>query len=168
MWELYAFWAWIPGFLAAARTAHHASPQAARVWGGAVIALGGVGAIWAGLVADRVGRARVARRALLVSGACCLISPLLFTLPLGAMLLIAAVWGVAVIADSAQFSAMVTEFAPPHAVGTALGLQTSLGFLLSIATIQLVPILAGAIGWQWAMVVLVLGPAAALRALRGL
>jgi hypothetical protein len=78
------------------------------------------------------------------------------------------VWGVAVIADSAQFSAMVSEFAPPHAVGTALTLQTSLGFLLSIATIQLVPVLAALVGWQWSMLLLALGPVAGVRALRGL
>ena len=72
------------------------------------------------------------------------------------------------IADSAQFSALVTEQAPPHAVGTALTLQTSLGFLLTAASIQLVPIIAGGTGWRWAMVVLALGPAAALICIRGL
>jgi hypothetical protein len=84
------------------------------------------------------------------------------------VLVIALLWGVAVIADSAQFSALVTEHAPPHAVGTALTLQTSLGFLLTVASIQLVPAIAGALGWRWAMVILSLGPVAGLASLRGL
>lgn len=168
MWELYAFWAWLPGFLAALLAARDAAPESARVWGGGMIALGGAGAIWAGWAADRIGRARVTRVALVISGACCVISPLLFAMPLWLVLTITAVWGVAVIADSAQFSAMVSEFAPPHAVGTALTLQTSLGFLLSIATIQLVPVLAALVGWQWSMLILALGPVAGVRALRGL
>ncbi len=72
------------------------------------------------------------------------------------------------IADSAQFSALVTEHAPPHAVGTALTLQTSLGFLLTIGSIQLLPVLAGAVGWRWTMMVLALGPVAGLCAVRGM
>ena len=72
------------------------------------------------------------------------------------------------VADSAQFSAMVSEAAPPHAVGTALTLQTSLGFLLTMATIQLVPVLVDAVGWRLAFVVLALGPAAGIAAIRRL
>jgi hypothetical protein len=106
--------------------------------------------------------------ALVTSGACCAASPLLFVAPPAVLFAVALVWGVAVIADSAQFSAMVSEAAPPHAVGTALTLQTSLGFLLTIATIQLVPWLGGVLGWQWAMVVLALGPVAGLWAMRRL
>ncbi|HRP09166.1 MAG TPA: hypothetical protein PLL69_11840, partial [Gemmatimonadales bacterium] len=136
--------------------------------GGLVVALGALGAVWGGLAADRIGRPRVTRLALMVSGACCLLSPLIFVAPRWLLLSVVIVWGMAVIADSAQFSAMVTEFAPPHAVGTALTLQTSLGFLLSIATIQMVPWLAELVGWQWAMAVLALGPMAGLRALRSL
>ncbi len=120
------------------------------------------------MAADRFGRPRITRVALVISGACCLISPLLFRLPFWALVAVGLVWGVAVIADSAQFSAMVTEFAPPHAVGTALTLQTSIGFLLTIASIQAVPVIVGWIGWQWAMVFLGLGPAAGLWAMRRL
>jgi MFS family permease len=78
---------------------------------------------------------------------------------------VAMVWGLAVVADSAQFSALVTELAPPHAVGTALTLQTSLGFLLTMVSIQLVPRLAGALGWRWAFVVLAGGPALGILAM---
>ncbi len=76
--------------------------------------------------------------------------------------MVALVWGTSVIADSAQFSVLVTESVPPHAVGTALTLQTSLGFLLTAASIQLVPPLAATLGWRWAFPVLALGPAAGL------
>jgi sugar phosphate permease len=78
------------------------------------------------------------------------------------------VWGFFVVADSAQFSTLVTEVAPGHAVGTALTLQTSLGFLLTVATIQLVPVIVGAAGWRWAFPVLALGPAAGIAAIRRL
>src|SRR5262249_32859489 len=74
-------------------------------------------------------------------------------------------WGFMVVADSAQFSALVTEVAPPHAVGTALTLQTALGFLLTLATIQLVPVLVQAAGWRWAFPVLALGPLAGITAI---
>lgn len=168
MWELYAFWAWIPGFLGAALDARGATASQAPLWGFAVVAVGAVGALAGGLAADRWGRPRITRLALVVSGACCLASPLLFLAPPAVLLAIALVWGIAVIADSAQFSAMVSESAPPHAVGTALTLQTSLGFLLTVATIQGVPWIAGLVGWQWAMVGLTLGPLAGLWAMRRL
>lgn len=168
MWELYAFWAWIPGFLGAALAPAGEPATKASLWGFAAVAIGAVGAIAGGLAADRWGRPRITRLALVASGLCCLLSPLLFHAPRAILLAVALLWGIAVIADSAQFSAMVTESAPPHAVGTALTLQTSLGFLLTIATIQLVPWVAGALGWQWSMVALALGPAAGLWAMRRL
>ncbi len=166
MWELYAFWAWIPGFLAAAYTAHGRPGGPAELWAFAVVAIGALGAVWGGVAADRIGRATVVRRAMLVSGGCALLSPLLYNAPMELLLAVALLWGVAVIADSAQFSALVTEHAPPHAVGTALTLQTSLGFLLTIATIQGVPAIASAVGWRWAFLVLALGPLAGLWAVR--
>lgn len=175
MWELYAFWAWIPTFLAASFAAQAAgrSPPAsppdvatAGVWPFACIAIGALGCVWGGRTADRIGRVPVVRTALLVSGACCVLSALAFGGPRWLVLGICLVWGIAVVADSAQFSAMVTEIAPSHAVGTALTLQTSLGFLLTVGSIQLVPILGAAIGWRWALVVLSLGPVAGLWSVR--
>jgi MFS family permease len=168
MWELYAFWAWIPGFLAASLAAQGKIEAMAKFWAFVMVAVGAAGAVWGGLAADRIGRPRVTRIALVVSGACCILSPLFFQAPFWMLVVFGMVWGVAVIADSAQFSAMVSEFAPPHAVGTALTLQTSIGFLLTIATIQGVPMLAEAVGWQWAMAVLGLGPAAGIWAMRRL
>jgi MFS family permease len=163
MWELYAFWAWIPAFLAASAQATGAEAPIS-LWAFATVAIGAAGCIWGGWAADRVGRPRVVRIALWVSGSCCLLSALLFNAPFWMVVLLSLVWGVAVIADSAQFSALVTENAPPHAVGTALTLQTSVGFLLTIASIQLLPVIANAVGWRWTMVVLALGPAAGLAA----
>ena len=167
MWELYAFWAWLPAFLAAsfARSGTHAAPG---VWPFACVAIGAAGCVAGGLAADRIGRARVVRAALLASGACCVASAVLFGGPDWLVVLACLVWGVAVIADSAQFSALITELAPPHAVGTALTLQTSIGFLLTIASIQLLPVIAAHTGWRWAMVVLVLGPVAGTASVRRL
>jgi MFS family permease len=168
MWELYAFWAWIPGFLGASLAERGQLVAMAKLWGFVIVAIGAVGAVWGGLAADRYGRPRVTRIALVVSGACCLASPILFHAPFGILVAFGMLWGMAVIADSAQFSAMVSEFAPAHAVGTALTLQTSLGFLLTILTIQGVPMMAGAVGWQWAMFLLGLGPMAGIWAMRRL
>jgi MFS family permease len=172
MWELYAFWAWIPTFLAASFAAHAArhglSGADAGFWPFACVAIGALGCLWGGRASDRIGRAPVVRLALVASGASCIVSALVFGGPDWLVLAVCLVWGVAVIADSAQFSALVTEHAPPHAVGTALTLQTSLGFLLTAASIQLVPLIAGATGWRSAMVVLALGPAAALYCIRKL
>ena len=171
MWELYALWTWIPGFLAASFAAD-SGPKAthghAALWSSAVIGIGALGAIAGGWAADRVGRPRVVRLALLGSGACALASPWLFGAPRWLLLAVCLFWGIAVIADSAQFSALVTEAAPPHAVGTALTLQTSLGFLLTIGSIQLVPRLAATWGWRWAMVTLTIGPLLGLLSTRRL
>ena len=175
MWELYAFWAWIPTFLAASFAAQAASRAqigsslavaTAGAWPFACVAIGAVGCIWGGRAADRIGRVPVVRTALLVSGACCIVSALAFGGPRWLIVCIGLIWGIAVIADSAQFSALVTEIAPPHAVGTALTLQTSLGFLLTVGSIQLVPIVAGAVSWRWALAILSLGPVAGLLSVR--
>ncbi len=167
MWELYAFWTWVPAFLAALLAARR-SDAAVGLWPFWILTVGALGAVLGGASADRVGRVRVVRRALGVSAACCLVSPWLFAAPLVVVYLVLLIWGVAVITDSAQFSALVTEHARPDAVGTALTMQTSLGFLLSIVTIQLVPLVAGWLGWRWAMLALAAGPLAGLAAVRRL
>ena len=105
------------------------------------------------------------------SGGCALLIGATFGRSLWLLVPVALVWGFFVIADSAQFSVMVTESVPPHAVGTALTLQTSLGFLLTAGVIQLVPLLEARVGWPWAFTVLAAGPVvgiASIRALRGL
>jgi MFS family permease len=164
MAELYAYWTWIPAFLAASalRDAHaltaSASP-AIHVLAFAVIAVGGVGCVWGGLVADRIGRVPLVFRALAVSTACCAGVGLAFGQSLWVLAPVALVWGFFIIADSAQFSVLVTESVEPHAVGTAITLQVSLGFLLTTGTIQLVPVVVRALGWPWVFALLAAGPA---------
>ena len=132
------------------------------------LATGGVGCVWGGLVADRRGRAWLVSVAMAASGSCALLIGLTFGGSLWLLVPVALAWGVFVIADSAQFSVLVTESVPPHAVGTALTLQTSLGFLLTAVTIQLVPPVVALVGWRWAFSFLALGPAAGIWSIRRL
>jgi MFS family permease len=103
-----------------------------------------------------------------MSGACALLVGLTFGRALWLLVPVALLWGFFVIADSAQFSVLVTESVPPHAVGTALTLQTSIGFLLTMASIQLVPLLVQLVGWRWAFAFLSLGPAVGVWSIRRL
>ncbi len=185
MAELYSYWTWIPAFLAASALAAAdgavASASATRsavtpgitpawvsVLSFATIAVGALGCLWGGLYGDRIGRARIASRAMLASGGMAFGIGLSFGHAPWIVAALALLWGFFVIADSAQFSALVTESVPPHAVGTALTLQTSLGFLLTTITIQLIPPLVGWVGWQGAFVVLGVGPMLGVLALRPL
>jgi MFS family permease len=171
MWELYAMWTWVPVFLRASFTAHGAGRSLAEAASFLVIGSGAAGCVAAGLLADRVGRTTVTSWAMAISGACCLGIGLLYDAPPAMLLAVCAVWGAAVVADSAQFSACVTELADPRYMGTALTVQTCVGFLLTMGSIELVPLAAGAVGWRWAFAVLAPGPilgVAAMLRLRGL
>jgi MFS family permease len=171
MFELYPFWTWIPSFLAASVAAQHTSEHATTVvslLAFGAIAVGGPGCLWGGVSADRRGRERLVIIAMAASGACSLLVPLFFGSSLWLLGAVAMIWGFFVVADSAQFSTLVTESIPPHAVGTALTLQTSIGFLLTMGSIQLIPPLAGAIGWRWAFPILALGPALGIASIRRL
>jgi len=166
MFELYAFWTWIPAFIAA--SAPNISKSSVSAIAFAAIAVGGAGCVWGGVSSDRLGRERLVTISLLASGACCLISGLVFGAPLWVLVSLSLIWGFFVIADSAQFSTLVTESVPAYAVGTALTLQTSLGFLLTMLPMQLVPMSAQKSGWRWAFATLALGPAVGVAAIRSL
>jgi len=159
MWELYAMWTWIPVFLRASFAARGAPPRLAETASFVVIGSGFVGCVAAGLLADRIGRPAVTSAAMAVSGLCCLSIGLLFGAPPAALLVVAAIWGASVVADSAQFSASVTELADRRYIGTALTAQTCVGFLLTMVSIEIVPRLVGVVGWRWAFVILAPGPA---------
>jgi MFS family permease len=171
MFELYSFWTWIPAFAAASLTV--ATPAGSR--GGTVsiiaffaIAVGGIGSVWGGVAADRRGREWLVTVAMVASGSCAVLAPLIFGRSVPLLVIIALIWGFFVVADSAQFSALVTESVPPHSVGTALTIQTSLGFLLTMVSIQLVPLLVDVTGWRWAFPMLALGPAFGVLSIRRL
>jgi MFS family permease len=161
MWELYAVWAWAPTFLAASAVAAGSPLARGEVGVVAFVALGVCGAfgcLLAGWAGDRFGRARAATGAMLVSGACCLLAALAYGGSTWLLVVLLAVWGASVIADSAMFSACLGTVVDPRYVGTALTLQTALGFLLTVVTIQLVPVVADAAGWPLAVAMLGVGP----------
>ena len=163
MWELYACWAALSIFFTDVFSARATSSASAATLAGlvtfAVISAGAIGSVAAGVWADRFGRERVAAAAMAMSGVCALTIGWLPAAPAAMIVTIALIWGFAVVADSAQFSALVTEVAPPHAVGTALTLQTSLGFLLTAGTIWLTFRISAAWGWGAAFSLLAVGPA---------
>jgi MFS family permease len=156
MWELFAMWAW---FLLFVRDGHGAGGTAAAYATFAVIGVGGLSCVAAGVVAERIGRAETAAAALACSGVCALVIGLLVDAPTWLVLAVGLAWGFFVIPDSALFSTLVTEHADQSYVGTALSLQLAIGFALTVATIWLIPIIEEGVGWRWAFAFLAPGPA---------
>ena len=163
MWEVYAMWAWMAAFVAASEHARRGDQSdvsgLAALVTFAVVGSGSIGCWLGGKYGDRSGRSVVTSVAMLISGTCALTVGIVFGGSLLLLVPLLLVWGISVVADSAQFSAAVSELAPREYVGTALTLQTSMGFLLTCATIYMLPLVAASIGWRWTMSVLAIGPA---------
>jgi len=162
MWELYAMWAWIAVFLNASFALSlpaATAPVAAKLAAFATVASGAIGCVGAGLLADRVGRTTVTIVAMAVSGSCAATIGLFYGGSPAALMAICLIWGISIVADSAQFSASIAELADPARVGTMLTVQTALGFTLTLVTIHLLPHWVETMGWRYAFTPLAIGPA---------
>jgi MFS family permease len=161
MWELYAFWSWLPAFVVVGRQerrdATAALPTGVFVF--LTIGLAGAfGCLVGGWASDRFGRRPAAVAALVISGGCCVLSPVFFAAPTIVLMVFLAVWGAAAVADSGVFSTSLSETTDQRLIGTALTTQTAAGFLLTVVTIQLVPQVADLVGWRYAFLLLAPGP----------
>ncbi len=168
MWELCAMWAWVAVFLEASFTTTMSAEPAsyfARLATFATLGSGAIGCLLAGLIADRWGRTTVTMAAMAVSGTCCLAAGFLYGANPWLLTAFCVVWGIAIVADSAQFSASIAELSDPGIVGTMLTVQTSVGFLLTMVTIHLIPYLVDAFSWRYAFAFLAIGPALGILAM---
>ncbi len=162
MWELYAMWAWVAVFLHASFAqvmAPEVAPTAAKLVTFATVGVGALGCLAGGLFADRLGRTTLTILAMAVSGACAVTVGFLYGGSPWLLSLLCLVWGIAIVADSPQFSASVAELSRPELVGTMLTLQTALGFTLTLITVHLMPLWVEALGWRYAFAPLAIGPA---------
>ncbi len=158
MWELYGMWIWVPVMIRASLAIQGGDPRLAELGSFLVIGAGAIGCVIAGFIADRVGRTLVTSWAMAISGTCCLVIGLLYGGNPVLLLIVAAIWGATVVADSAQFSSCVTELGDPQYIGTALTIQMCIGFLLTTISIELIPKAVSAYSWRYAFMILAPGP----------
>ncbi len=164
MWELYAMWAWIAAFYGDVFQSSRQASFAAFL----AIGAGSAGSVWAGLTSDRVSRSDAAALAMRYSSLGAVFAGFLIDAPWPIVLGMGMFWGFWVVADSAQFSTIVTEVVDARYVGTALTIQLAAGFVLTVLTIFLVPVIRDSYGWGWAFFVLAPGPALGAYAMRAL
>ncbi|ANU12293.1 MFS transporter [Planococcus antarcticus DSM 14505] len=161
MWELCAMWTWLPVFLAASFASYSSQVSPTMIAFASFVSIGvagAVGCVLGGLVADKVGRSRLTIISLVVSASCSVVIGFTFGQALWLTLTVSVIWGMFVISDFAQFSAAVTEFAELPYVGTALTFQMCIGFLITIFSINLIPVVQSIIGWKWVFALLSIGP----------
>jgi len=171
MWELYAMWAWVGAATAASYALSMPMEDAlplSKLTAFLAIGLGGIACIPAGAIADRIGKAELTIIAMAISGTAALAAALTFGGPAWLTFLVVIVWGISIIPDSAQFSALVADNGPPELAGSLMTLQVALGFTLTIATVQLTPVLANVYGWPPVLAIMALGPALGILAMRRL
>ena len=166
MWELYAFWAFVPVILRDYQTQAGADSLSIPMWSFIVIGIGAMGCIVGGYLSIKAGSGRIAFVMLLVSGICCLLSPLLFYLPAWLFVCFLLVWGFSVVADSPQFSSVVAQAAPADYTGTALTIVNSIGFAITILSIQLLNHSSLFSDPNWRFLLLLPGPIIGLIAMR--
>ena len=162
MWELYAMWAWIGAAVAVSYSATLPAPDAewlAKVTAFTAIAAGAAGCVFAGKFADHVGKAEVTIIAMVMSGGAAIATAATFAGPVWLTFVIVVIWGATIVADSAQFSALVADASPADQVGSLMTFQTALGFALTFVTVQITPYLAVQFGWPLVIAGLALGPA---------
>ncbi|MEZ5810390.1 MAG: MFS transporter [Rhizobiaceae bacterium] len=168
MWELFAMWAWIGAATAASYGASMAEADAvhlSKVTAFAAIGAGAVACVAAGLAADRIGKAEVAAIAMAASGLSAIAAAVAFGGPAWITFAIVVIWGIAVIPDSAQFSALVADASPPEQAGSLMTFQTALGFALTFVTVQVTPLAAETLGWPAVFAIMALGPALGIMAM---
>lgn len=164
MWELYTLWAFIP-FILAKYNELNSQHLSVSLWSFLIIASGGIACVLGGYISSKKGSHRIAFAALFLSGICCLLSPLLFHIPIPIFLVFLIIWGMAVVADSPQFSTLIANYATVHSKGTALTIVNSIGFAITILSLQTMTLLTEHFNPNIIFVSLAIGPVLGLAAL---